>query len=64
MVAIICILAGAFDFWIVKNITGRLLVGLRWRSEIKEDGTEKWHFESYDQKIKLNSFDKTIFWFS
>jgi hypothetical protein len=27
---IIIILLLAFDFWTVKNVTGRLLVGLRW----------------------------------
>lgn len=26
----IVIILAAIDFWIVKNITGRLLVGLRW----------------------------------
>ena len=34
------------DFWTVKNVTGRKLVGLRWWSEIKEDGKEEWKFES------------------
>jgi hypothetical protein len=24
---------GAIDFWVVKNVTGRLLVGLRWWSD-------------------------------
>ena len=30
------ILLAAFDFWTVKNVTGRLMVGLRWWSEIDE----------------------------
>jgi len=38
----------AFDFWTVKNISGRLLVGLRWWNEINEDGTNSWLFESKD----------------
>jgi len=42
----------------------RLLVALRWHNEILEDGTEKWLFESYDEKVKLNLFDKTLFWWS
>jgi hypothetical protein len=25
----------AFDFWTVKNVTGRLLVGLRWWNEVR-----------------------------
>jgi len=31
---IVVVLFAAFDFWTVKNITGRLLVNLRWWSEI------------------------------
>ena len=29
---------GALDFWTIKNISGRLLVGLRWWSEVDEKG--------------------------
>ena len=29
---------GAIDFWTIKNISGRLLVGLRWWSEVDEKG--------------------------
>jgi len=36
----------AFDFWTVKNVTGRLLVGLRWWNKVEEDGTSVWVFES------------------
>ena len=36
----------AFDFWTVKNVTGRLLVGLRWWNKVEEDGTSAWVFES------------------
>ena len=43
---IVCILLLAFDFWTVKNVSGRLLVGLRWWNEVKEDGTNVWVFES------------------
>ena len=28
----------ALDFWVVKNVTGRLLVGLRWWSGYDEKG--------------------------
>ena len=38
----------AMDFWTVKNVTGRILVNLRWWSEIDEVGHEKWVFESHD----------------
>jgi len=54
---IIVVLCAAFDFWTVKNVTGRLLVGLRWWSDFKEDGTEEWYFESHDGKVELNPFD-------
>ena len=36
----------AFDFWTVKNVTGRLLVGLRWWNKVDEDGTSTWMFEA------------------
>ena len=44
-VLLLCVL----DFWVVKNITGRLLVGLRWWNEIRDDGSEQWVFESLDE---------------
>lgn len=34
------------DFWTVKNITGRLLVGLRWWNYIDEEGKSIWVYES------------------
>jgi hypothetical protein len=46
LIFVITILLLAFDFWTVKNVSGRLLVGLRWWNEIQEDGTNKWVFES------------------
>lgn len=45
------ILLLAFDFWTVKNVTGRLLVGLRWWNKVDEDGTSTWMFES--KKVTL-----------
>ncbi|AWP08675.1 putative Golgi apparatus membrane protein TVP23 -like A isoform 4 [Scophthalmus maximus] len=36
----------SFDFWSVKNVTGRLLVGLRWWNQIDEDGRSLWVFEA------------------
>jgi hypothetical protein len=35
---IFVLILAAIDFWVVKNISGRLLVGLRWKSEIDEKG--------------------------
>ncbi|XP_034733980.1 Golgi apparatus membrane protein TVP23 homolog A-like isoform X3 [Etheostoma cragini] len=41
----------SFDFWSVKNVTGRLLVGLRWWNQIDEDGKSLWVFEA--KKVSL-----------
>jgi hypothetical protein len=51
----------AFDFWTVKNITGRLLVGLRWWNEVKSDGTNVWIFESNENR-PIHSMDSFLFW--
>lgn len=65
-VTVCCILLLAVDFWVVKNITGRLLVGLRWWAQVDldaPDGTDetRWIFESKEH-VKINSFDQTWFW--
>ncbi len=60
---ILVVLLNSLDFWFVKNIAGRVLVGLRWWNEVKEDGTEIWVFESENEK-KARSIDTTIFWMS
>ena len=28
----------AFDFWVYKNICGRIMVGLNWTSEFDDNG--------------------------
>jgi len=43
---VIIIILLSVDFWTVKNITGRLLVGLRWWNYVDEDGISHWMFES------------------
>lgn len=48
---IFVVVMAAFDFWTVKNITGRLLVNLRWDSHIDQFGNEVWVYES-DEKRK------------
>jgi len=62
LVFVLCILLLAFDFWTVKNVTGRLLVGLRWWNNIREDGTSEWIFESHDNSRTLHPRDSKIFW--
>jgi hypothetical protein len=60
---IIVVILNALDFWFVKNVSGRVLVGLRWWNEVKENGSEIWMFESENEK-KATSIDTTIFWMS
>lgn len=43
---VIIIILLSMDFWTVKNITGRLLVGLRWWNYVDEEGVSHWVFES------------------
>lgn len=61
---IIVVLLSALDFWTVKNVTGRLLVGLRWWNDFDENGKEIWRFESYDKEFQANAIDKSFFWTS
>ena len=61
---IVVTILGAVDFWVVKNVTGRLLVGLRWWSDFDENGKEIWRFESYDREIITNGVDAAFFWTS
>ncbi|KAK3705198.1 hypothetical protein QZH41_013996 [Actinostola sp. cb2023] len=43
---VVIVLLLSFDFWTVKNVSGRLLVGLRWWNFVDEDGNSHWVFES------------------
>ena len=61
LIFILVVILSAFDFWFVKNVSGRILVGLRWWNEVKEDGSEVWIFES-DHERRSGSIDSTIFW--
>ncbi len=61
---IFVIILSALDFWTVKNVTGRLLVGLRWWSDYDEKGNEILKFESYDKEFSANPVDATFFWTS
>jgi len=49
---VLIIILLSLDFWTVKNITGRLLVGLRWWNYVDEDGVSHWVFES--RKVVLH----------
>lgn len=60
---IVIILLLAADFWNVKNISGRLLVGLRWWNESNELGQTIWVFENADPTRYINPIDSKVFWF-
>jgi hypothetical protein len=62
LIFVCCVLLLAFDFWTVKNVTGRLMVGLRWESRMRDDGSSFWVYEALEDKSRISSIDSTIFW--
>ncbi|TMS35457.1 hypothetical protein L596_002857 [Steinernema carpocapsae] len=52
------------DFWTVKNITGRLLVGLRWWNFVDGEGKNHWKFECSQDPNRYDDFERKIFWFA
>jgi len=58
------ILLLSLDFWTVKNITGRFMVGLRWWNYINDSGESQWVFEARteDSAQKISSTEVYIFW--
>ena len=61
-ICVVCILLLAFDFWTVKNVTGRLLVGLRWWNNVRDDGSNEWVFESIENPGEIHPTDARLFW--
>lgn len=65
-VFIITILLLAADFYYLKNIAGRRLVGLRWWNEVDTaTGNSTWVFESSDPASReggMNKTDSRFFW--
>ncbi|KAI9828639.1 MAG: Golgi apparatus membrane protein tvp23 [Thelocarpon impressellum] len=62
---IVTILLLAADFYYLKNIAGRRLVGLRWWNEVDAaTGTCQWVFESSDPATRgpQNMTDSRFFW--
>ena len=55
------VIFSSLDFWFIKNVSGRILVGLRYWNEIKQDGSEVWVYENENEK-KNSSIDTKIFW--
>ncbi|KAK0161670.1 hypothetical protein PV327_008089 [Microctonus hyperodae] len=58
------ILLLSMDFWTVKNITGRLMVGLRWWNYVDDNGKSHWVFESRKgvAQNRINQSEAQIFW--
>uniref|UniRef100_A0A1I7XUQ8 Golgi apparatus membrane protein TVP23 homolog n=1 Tax=Heterorhabditis bacteriophora TaxID=37862 RepID=A0A1I7XUQ8_HETBA len=52
----------SMDFWTVKNITGRLLVGLRWWNFVDSNGNNHWKFESAKDQTRFPAMDRRAFW--
>ena len=72
---VLTLIFAAMDFWTVKNITGRLLVKLRWwHNEIASNNTdvsplgthppraEGFQFEKLPNAV-INKVDSTLFWY-
>ncbi|KAI1655252.1 DUF846-domain-containing protein [Daldinia decipiens] len=64
LIFIITILLLAADFYYLKNIAGRRLVGLRWWNEVDpSSGDSRWVFESSDPAVRtINATDSRFFW--
>jgi len=63
------ILLVSMDFWTVKNVTGRLMVGLRWWNFIDDEGNSHWVFENRHLKQSADpsqdspsTGDGSLFW--
>ena len=50
---VVTVLREALDFWVVKNVSGRILVGLRWWNEVNDHGESIWRYESLDQQVRF-----------
>ena len=59
---VVLVILLSLDFWTVKNITGRLMVGLRWWNEVQQDGSSQWKFESKEDRSAIDNMDFYIFW--
>ncbi|CAJ0926694.1 unnamed protein product, partial [Ranitomeya imitator] len=51
-----------FDLCHLQNITGRLLVGLRWWNQVDDDGKSHWVYESRKTGKKSSEAESRIFW--
>jgi hypothetical protein len=56
------IIIGTVDFWVVKNVIAKKLLGLHYSYKFRKNNEELWYYESiYDlNKITIKNF--LIFW--
>ena len=47
-----------------QNVSGRLLVGLRWWNNVKDDGSNDWVFESLEDMSEVGPMDSRVFWWA
>ncbi|KAL8448598.1 hypothetical protein Emag_003913 [Eimeria magna] len=52
----------SLDFWTVKNISGRKLVGLCWQHRVAADGESEWVFQKAPADRRIGSVDYRVFW--
>ena len=65
LVFILTLLLLSIDFYYLKNIAGRRLVGLRWWNEVNTaTGDSHWVFESAPPERQANATDRRFFWLS
>ena len=56
-VFVIVILFLSMDFWLTKNLSGRLLAGLRWWNHVDEKtGKMKWYYECWSNEDRARSW--------
>ncbi|GHJ88624.1 hypothetical protein NliqN6_5026 [Naganishia liquefaciens] len=59
---VIVVVLLSLDFWNVRNVAGRTLVGLRYWNEVDEEGESSWVFECRDPSRPANAIDEKMFW--
>ena len=59
---IVVIILSAVEFWVVKNVSGRYLVGMRWWNGEEDTGKENWYFESTLNFMGDSEIDANVFW--
>lgn len=55
-------ITASMDYWFVKNISGRILVGLRWYRKIEDNGDEEVIYEHKRDEALNNPADSKFFW--